>query len=85
MVEIENSRLDLHCASKCRGKATYLLLLESVTHACCQEDSHMVPILWDYFMSRKESISLGFEDEKNLQEDFLPKFCTSAGLEPETS
>ena len=45
----------------------------------------MVPILWDYFMSRKESISLGFEDEKNLQADFLPKLCTSAGLEPETS
>jgi hypothetical protein len=26
----------------------------------------MVPILWDYFTSRKESISLGFEDEKKI-------------------
>ncbi|KAL5668572.1 hypothetical protein ACJX0J_020793, partial [Zea mays] len=35
------------------------------------------PILWDYFMSRKESISLGFEDEKIYKQIYYQKFCTS--------
>ena len=36
-------------------------------------------------MSRKESISLGFEDEKIYKQIYYQKFCTSVGLEPETS